>query len=271
MSQGIKERTWQLVRLDPVEPAGRAVNTFLLVLISLNVLAVILETIDALAEQYAAVFEVFATVSVVLMTIEYVLRVWSSTASDEYAGPVTGRLRFVSQPYPIVDLLVVVPFYIGALFNVGFLSLVRLLWFVRFFRLTGLWRGRRRLRRVVRDRSDDLALAFTASGMLALFSATLLYVVERNAQPEAFASIPSALWWSIVTLTTVGYGDVVPVTPLGKLFGALTTVGGIALFALPSSILAAGFLEESESRAGSGPDAGTCPECGHALDPHDEH
>lgn len=270
MHSQLKRRTWQVVKPDSGLPAGRLLGRFLLVLISLNVLAAVLETVDAFADQYAGMFEAFATFSVVLLTVEYVLRVWSSTASKEYAGPVTGRLRFASRPYPLVDLLVVVPFYLGALFDVGILSLVRVLWFIRFLQLSRLWRAQRRLGHVARNRSDDLAVAFSIAGTLALFSATLLYIVERSAQPEAFSSIPAALWWSVVTLTTVGYGDVVPVTPLGQLFGALTTLGGIAIFALPSSILAAGFLEESESTGQSISDDVTCPECGHVFDSADE-
>jgi voltage-gated potassium channel len=121
---------------------------------------------------------------------------------------------------------------------------------------------------------SDLVVAFSGAGVLVLVSSTLMYFVEGSVQPEAFSSIPETLWWGVVTLTTVGYGDIVPVTPLGRLLGAATMLGGVAFFALPSSILAAGFFAERTgegTEASENPSADWCPHCGERLDSGDSH
>lgn len=149
------------------------------------------------------------------------------------------------------------------------------------FNLPRFRRSKVRFKRVLSAQRGDLAIAFSGATMLVLVSSTLMFFVENRTQPEAFGSIPAALWWGIVTLTTVGYGDVVPITPLGKLLGGITTFGGIAFLALPSSILAAGFFAErqskqKESTATEKARTGTpkspddepprrCPHCGESL------
>jgi len=265
MTRNERRRVFELLTAGRGGRLGRAIDLFVTVLILCNVIAVVLETVDPLRAQYAGSFAAFGYFSIAVLTVEYVLRVWAATAIDAYAGPLTGRLRFATRPYPLVDLLAIAPFYVGALV-VGpqVLLSFRLIWVFRFARLARRSTAMGTLRAVVRAKSEDLAVAFSGAGVLLLLASSLLYYAERGAQPDAFSSIPAALWWGVVTLTTVGYGDVVPVTPLGKALAGLTAVGGIAFFALPASILAAGFIEvrgtEPERNA---PDA--CPHCGRAL------
>lgn len=265
MRREFRRWLWDVVDPDASGWPGGVVSQALYVLIAANVVAAGLQTVDALDVRYGWAFDAFAIGSVLLYTVVYLLRVWAATAIESYTGPLVGRLRFVARPSSVLDLLVIGPFILGALLSVSLLSLVRVLWFVRFLGLPRQRHARHRLVRILRREWDDLSIAVTLSGSLALFSATLLYLVERNVQPEAFSSIPAALWWSIATLTTVGYGDVVPVTPLGRILGALTTLGGIALFALPSAILASGFMIDGQRHA-SAESVQTCPHCGRPLD-----
>lgn len=266
MNRSERGRVFELLTAGRGGWLGRAIDGFVTVLILCNVLAVMLETVNPLRVQYAEAFEAFAYFSIAVLTIEYVLRVWAATAIDEYAGPLTGRLRFMARPYPLLDLLAIAPLYVGAII-VGpqFLLSFRLIWLLLFLRLARRSKAMRTLRGAVRAKREDLAVAFFGAGVLLVLASSLLYYAERGAQPETFSSIPAALWWGVITLTTVGYGDVVPVTPLGQLLAGLTAVGGIAFFALPASILASGFIELRETE----PKPNTCPHCGRALDTGD--
>ncbi|WP_416839338.1 potassium channel family protein [Haloferax sp. DFSO52] len=245
MSSSTKRRVWRVVSPEREGRLAQRLDSAALVLASLNVLAVVLQSMDALYDRFELLFDGFAFVSVALFTILFVVRLWASATAREYRGS-EGRLRFVRRPFVFLDLFVIVVFWPSFIWFPETLGGVRVLWFARLFDLPRFRRSRERFRRVIASKRDDLAIAFSGAGMLAVVSSTLMYFVERRVQPEAFGSIPDALWWGIVTLTTVGYGDVVPVTPLGRIFGAITTFGGIAFFALPSSILASGFLAERE-------------------------
>lgn len=250
-----RPRVWDTVDPDARRRSGRRLSTVVAVVATLNVLGVVLASVDAIYERAATLFDAFAVLSVLLFTVLYAVRIWAVTAGTGRRD-MDDRLRLARKPILLVDLVVILVFWVGLLSNAETTGAIRILWLAHVFNLPHLRRSRRRFRRVLAAQREDLAIAFSGSGMLVLVSSTLMYFIEGNAQPEAFASIPDALWWGVVTLTTVGYGDVVPVTPLGRVLGAITTFGGIAFFALPSSVLAAGFIaeraaeSESESAAG---------------------
>ena len=280
MSSSTKRRVWQLVSPEERGRSGQRLESAALVLASLNVVAVVLQSIDSLYDRFALLFDGFAVTSVLLFSLLFVARLWASATQTEYRGS-SGRVRFVRRPFVLLDFVVIVVFWLGFFFAPGTLGGIRILWIARIFDFPRFRRSRTRFKRVITTQREDLAIAFSGAAMLVLVSSTLMYFVERGAQPEAFASIPDALWWGIVTLTTVGYGDVVPITPLGRVLGAITTFGGIAFFALPSSILAAGFFAEREreqeeshppgresesSRPTDELPAHRCPHCGESLD-----
>lgn len=179
----------------------------------------------------------------VLFLVEYVLRVWSSGTQPEFAG-IAGRLRFMARPLSIIDLVALVPFLIGA---IGSESLVlRIVRVLRLLALSKFARYSEAMRIVVNavvGRRYELTFAVLLAGMMILISSAALYVVEGGRQPEAFGSILRAMWWSVSTLTTVGYGDVVPQTVLGKICAGLTAIAGIGMIAMPTGILAASFAE----------------------------
>lgn len=253
--------------LDPAS-AGRAssaVNGVVVALILLNVVAVVLQTVDPLYARFGGVFRLFEAISVAVFVVEFLLRFWSSPARPGYGGPVRGRLAFLTNPYAVADLLAVLPFLLGlAALDLRFIRVVRLFWFLELFRGSALWQSRQRLVRVVRLRRADLEIAVLAATLVFLVSSSLMYYAELPA--DTFASIPDAMWWAVVTLTTVGYGDVVPVTPLGRLLVGLTALGGIGLFALPASILVSGY-EEARNRGEETPEPDCeCPNCGHRFE-----
>lgn len=249
--------------LDPeVRESGfeRATNAFLVALIVLNVVAVVLESVHALYARYRLAFDAFEWFSVAVFTVEYLLRVWSVTANPRYAHPLTGRLRFMLTPGAIVDLVAIVPAYLPGALDLRFTRIVRL---VRLLKIGRYSEPLRLFARVFRSRRDELVLIAALLLVLLVLSSSSMYFLENAAQPEAFSSIPAAMWWAMATLTTVGYGDVIPATPLGKAVGSFIAVLGIGVFALPAGILAAAFAEELRKQ--KAPPATTCPHCGRPL------
>jgi voltage-gated potassium channel len=227
-------------------PAGRLVNAFIIVLIILNAIAFAADTVPALAERYAVQFEVFNVFSVIVFTIEYVLRVWSSVEIPMLSRLPRwqARLRFATRPMMIIDLLAFFPWYLHWIYPMD----LRVLRLFRLFRLLKLVRyspALQTLGRVIADEYRALLGALLVILVLLLFSATAMYYLEREAQPDKFGSIPDAAWWALATLTTVGYGDVVPVTPWGKLLGGVVMLLGVGMIALPVAIIATGFSQES--------------------------
>jgi len=245
----------------------RLINLALMILVVLNVLAVIMETVEPLYSAYGPLFEGFNTFSIGIFTIEYILRIWSCIEDPRYRAPKGSRLRFAITPLAIVDLLVVLPFYLPFIFDD--LRFIRAMRLFRFFRILKLARYSRALQTfddVLRLKKDELGLMLFTMIILLITSAGLMYEVEHAAQPEAFASIPDAMWWGIVTLATVGYSDIYPVTPWGRLIGSLVVILGIGLFALPAGILAMGFVEVQAKRREEENAAGlVCPYCGRLI------
>ena len=276
----MKKRIYRFLEPSPQDESRweHAFDVFIIALILLSVGAVVLRTMKSLPEGYGSFLEGFQHFATGVFTVEYLLRVYSCTADESYSRPMWGRVRFVLSPMAIIDLLAVAPYYLLALLAPGANTAGATL-LLRMLRLLKLFRYSRSLKifaRVLREKANQLVAAFLATGVLLVFSSSLVYFAERGAQPEVFPSIPAAMWWGLITLTTVGYGDVSPITPLGQLFGAITAVFGIGIVAMPSGILASGFIEEfteekeqaeEERDAGSPGEAGEkrCPHCGHPL------
>jgi voltage-gated potassium channel len=259
-----RRRVYELFAPRQGGRAGRFVDWFILTLIAINVLAVMLETVDPLLERYAALFDIIEVISVAIFTVEYLARVWSVVEEEAYRRPIVGRLRYASRFMLVIDLLAILPFYLAA-FGLGVdLRFLRALRLLRLFRLIKLARYSQALDRfvqVLRERQEKLVIAFSANFLLLLISSSVMYTIEHQAQPEVFPSIPETMWWGVITLTTVGYGDVVPVTPLGQVVGALVAVLGIGMFALPAALIATGFaaaagVEDTPEVPDAGPDDG---------------
>jgi len=242
MSSHLKARVYGI--LEPGGEDSRYFDPFILSLIVLNVAAVVLETVESIRSPYATLFYAFELFSVAVFSLEYVLRIWCCTENPRFSSSVLGRLRFMMTPMSLVDLLAVLPFYLP--FVQSDLRFLRSMRLFRIFRAAKLARYSESLQTfidVLRLKKEDLVLMFFAIMILLVISSSLVYEAEHEAQPEAFSSIPAAMWWGIVTLATVGYGDVYPKTEPGKMIGSIVVILGIGLFALPTGVLAAGFAE----------------------------
>lgn len=258
------------------------------ILIFANIFMVVFETVPAIHEHLVETFYVTEVFSVIVFSLEYVLRLWASVEDPRYARPVLGRLRFAFTALALIDLLAVLPFFAHGLIkaDLRFVRGVRLFRLARVFKLGRYSNGLAIYVRIVKDKSEELVTSLALLCLLLLMSSSLMYFFEHTTQPDKFSSIPAAMWWGIITLTTIGYGDVYPMTPFGQFFGAIIAVIGVGFVALPSAILVSGMMEQMELRKklrrGSAEGAGTegtgatepladparCPHCGRY--PHDE-
>jgi voltage-gated potassium channel len=229
--------------------ADKAINIFIITLIVLNVIAVMMETVHPLYEKNKKLFDTFDRISVIIFTIEYVLRVWSCTHDPKYKGSIKGRIKYMLSPGALIDLLAFLPTYFHSFldFDLRILRLLRFFRFFRLFRLTAYTKSAQMIFNVFKSRVNELLLSFTMVLFLIIIASCLLFFAEHNAQPDSFSSIPATIWWAVVTLTTTGYGDMYPVTTVGRILAGSIMLTGVALFALPAGIITVGFLEEFRS------------------------
>ncbi len=229
--------------------ASHIFDLVIVALIALNVAAAILETVPSIRAQYGRWLSNFEVLTVGAFTIEYLLRLWTAVEVpllSRMAGW-KARLTWARSPALVIDLLAILPFYLSSIISVN-LGVLRVLRLLRFLKLSRYSPAMHTLIRVLHNEGRALVGACLLLFMAILFSATLMYHLENAAQPDKFGSIPEAAWWSIATLTTVGYGDVVPITPLGRFIGGLTTIIGLSILALPIAIISTGFAQELQRR-----------------------
>ena len=252
-------------RVREIVTHAKVVDTFIVILILLNVAAMVIESVKRVYDAIPAWFLAFEYFSVAVFTVEYAARLWTCVEEPAYERPVLGRIRFALTPLAIVDMLAVLPFYLPFLsVDLRVLRMFRLLRIMRLMRVAKLARyseSLQMLMRVIRAKREQLMSAVSLLLIMLVVAATLAFYAESRAQPKAFSSIPAAMWWAAVTLTTVGYGDIYPVTVLGKIVGAMIAMTGIGMFALPTAILGAGFLEDLEQHK----KARKCPHCGKEI------
>lgn len=244
---------------------SRLVNYAILALILLNLLVLVLESVASLAAAYGRWFNAVEYFSVAVFSVEYLARLWSCTEEKRFRHPLWGRLRYALTPMALIDLLAILPFYLSlAAVNATVLRLFRLFRLLRMLKLVRYSKALATFGHVLWRKRADLLLMFFFLATLVLIAATLLYYAEREAQPAVFSSIPAAMWWAVATFSTVGYGDIYPVTALGKLMASLFAMIGIALFALPAGVLSAAFSEERARRM-ERREGRHCPHCGKSL------
>lgn len=264
MQATIKKNIFDLVDSSyDAEDSSRYFNAVMLVLISLNVIVAILETEDILYSRYQTFFNLFEWISVGIFTVEYILRIWSCTEDPKYKEPILGRLRFVFSPFMLIDLAATLPFFIP-MWGMD-LRIIRVVRLIRLFRIMKMWRYTKSLsiiQNVVRSKKEELTITLFSGTILLILASSLLYLIEHNAQPDVFSSIPASMWWAVITLTTVGYGDIYPVTVFGKFIGASIAVLGIGLFALPAGIISSGFASELQNKSTK---SHICPHCGKEI------
>ena len=226
------------------KPGLSTLNLALVVVILLATLSAILETEPLLSESHVGYFRFTEMFFGSIFCVEYAARLWTAAEAEPNGSALGQRLKFALSLSGLLDLIVLIatfsPFFVA---NIAALRLLRLL---RIFRLAKLGRmslAMRRLQEAVHSRRYELGLTMGLALGLLIFGASALYWIEGELQPDKFGSIPRALWWAVITMTTIGYGDVYPITVAGKIVAAFVAVAGIGLIAMPTGILAAAFSD----------------------------
>ena len=233
--------------------SGRAARIFddiMVVLIVLNVIAVILESVPSIEAPFSRAFQIFDLVSVSIFAIEYAARIWASIEipAVRQRGAFRGRLMFAGRPAQIIDFLAFAPAFLSFFFPAIDLRFIRVFRLLRFLKLARYSPAMVTLSRALYEERRALTGALILMLGTAVFSGTVMHAIEGPVQPDKFGTIPDAMWWALATLTTIGYGDAVPITPVGKMFGGIVMICGLGLFALPIGIVATAFVNEIHRR-----------------------
>ena len=221
-------------------------------IILLSVFALVLETEPTLSQPFQGYFDQAETIFLTIFSCEYIARLVLAGVRPEYQG-LKGRLKYMVSPFALVDLIAILPGLVAGL--LPDLMLIRLVRLIRMMRIAKLIKSNRALMAffiACRASGSQLAASLMATLLMLFVGAVLLYVAESEAQPETFGSIPRAMWWSMATLTTVGYGDTYPITVLGKLLASMVAILGISVVALPAGIIAANFSKQLEDLKSDG-------------------
>ena len=258
------QRTFEILEGTTNDKISKGFQIFIVTLISINVLVVIIETEESVLDEYGYLFTPFEIFSVVIFTGEYAGRLIVCKLNPKYQNSRFGIIRYVFTPMMLVDLAAILPFFLP--FVIADLRIIRIIRLLRLFRLFKLARysdPMKTLGDVIKAKAGDLAVAFFILFIVLIFASSLMYYAEFEAQPETFSSIPASMWWGIITLTTIGYGDTYPVTVLGKIIGAGVAVIGIAVYAIPTGIMASAFTEQLRKRKEE--NKNKCPHCGKEI------
>lgn len=238
-----------------VEPTKDTSNSnyyfdlFILSLILLNVLAIMLSTVPGIGIKYQKEFYFFELFSVSIFSIEYLIRIWTIVEKEKFSHPIFGRIRYAFTFLGLIDLLAVLPFYLPFVFvDLRFIRIIRIFRIFRLFKLLKYSKALMLIKSVLKEKKEELVITLMFAILILVLISSLMYFVERDAQPKLFGSIPQALWWGVVTLTTIGYGDVYPITITGKILGGIINLLSIGIIALPSGILASGYTEHLQKR-----------------------
>ena len=246
-----KERILTTInKAEGQDQLSRGFDVFIMVLIVLNVVAVIIETVESIYTAYELYFYYFELFTIIVFSVEYVVRLWACTLDERYKHPLWGRIKYMLSLEAIIDLMAILPFYLPLFLamDARVLRILRLFRLLRVFKLGRYSVAFQLIVNVLRKRKEELLITFTLLIVMLILAASLMYYIEHETQPDVFTSIPATMWWAIATLTTVGYGDVYPVTPLGKLLGSFIAILGIGIFALPTGIIATSFERELSER-----------------------
>ena len=243
-----RKRVWTL--LEPAsdkDTISKITDIFLVSLIFFNILMVILETVESLYLNYKTFFRNFELFSVTIFSIEYIGRLWSCVENKSKSENNTkARIKYIFSFSALIDAIAILPSLLAFLFPTVDLRFVRALRIFRLLKFSRYSSSINTLLVVLWDQRKSFGAAFFILFIILIISSSGMYLVEKDIQPDKFGSIPQSMWWSIVTLTTVGYGDVYPVTSMGKFFGSIIIILGIGTVALPSGILASAFTEHTK-------------------------
>lgn len=243
--------------------SSRIFDIGIIVLIIISIISVFATTFDISARMLKLLY-VIETVTVIIFTAEYLLRIWTADLLYPSLSKCRARLRYIRSGMAIVDLLAIIPFYLPMIIPINLLGIraIRLIRLLRILKLKRYSEAMAAISYVLKQKSHEMCVSMFFVCILMLISSLLIYYAEHDAQPDKYQNAFSGLWWTVTTLTTVGYGDIYPITTVGKILGTFIAILGIGLVAIPAGILSSGFTEHLENNKSSD---NYCPHCGKRL------
>ncbi len=244
-----REAFYALENPQAAKAFAKFIGYFLFVLIVVNAIVVFFSAQPGLDPVTSSVIDIFFTFSTVCFALEYVARIWIADLAYGNCTPTQARIRYITSPLGVVDLLAFLPSMIAWFVPMGqtlrtVINLVRL---VRVIKISRYMRGLRTIGRVLVMRKHEIAAAFMVIMLLILISSVLMYEAEHDAQPDKFSSLFTGMYWAVTTITGTGYGDLVPITPLGRFIGSIIMLLAVAVVAIPGGIFSAGFVAEYQN------------------------
>jgi len=256
-----KKRVFEIIeKAEDGDIPSAIFDVSIIILIVLNIIAVTLASFDNFSNAHSLLLNRFEVFSIVIFSIEYLLRVW--TAGYKYPNSKVPYISLIFSFSALVDLAAILPFYLPFVgIDLRFLRILRLLRMFRVFKLGRYSESMSIIGRVLKNEKEKLLTTIILTIIMIFVASTLMYFVESPAQPEMFPNILETTWWSIATFTTIWYGDISPITVAGKICGAIISLFGIMLIALPSGIICSGFMDELNKGKKH-----ICPHCGKEIE-----
>jgi len=250
--------------------ADAYVDMFISILILLNVVAIFLGTYQEIETAYGFYLDAFEFFSVCVFLVEYIVRIWTADLLYPELSKTKARLKFVFSFFGLIDFFALLPFFLPLVMKVDLriIRILRLLRLIRIFKLGRHSKSFKLFSDVIREIRFDLLVTLFATFILLVLSATIMYFIENEAQPDKFTNIGEALWWAVATLTTVGYGDIFPITGMGKVLSSFIALLGIGVVALPTAIISSAIIEKMAARKTENPSGEAiceCPHCGKEI------
>lgn len=268
--KNIKLRTFEIIQTARQgDVISKIFDIFIVSLIIINLAMVIIETfkISSFLQNLLGYME---TVSVMIFTIEYILRIWTADLLYNDLPASKARLKYILSFMALIDLFAILPFYLPFIIPIDLrvLRTIRVIRLLRIFKINRYTQALQIIGRVLKNKANQLISSLLVVGLLILIAAVLMYNIESTAQPDKFSNAFETMWWAIATLTTVGYGDIYPITAAGKVLSTIIAFLGIGLVAVPTGIITAGFTEiiEEDKKSENDDKKHFCPYCGHKID-----
>lgn len=265
----IKKRSFEIVQqANENDIVSKIFDISLITLIILNLVIVLAETFN-IPKDLQIVLNYAETISVIIFTAEYLLRVWTADSLYPQKSPFKARIKYIFSFMALIDLLSILPFYLPLIIPIDLrvLRTVRIIRLLRIFKINRYTNALNTIGQVFKNKASQLVSSIMVVGVLMIISSVLMYNIENSVQPGAFSNAIETMWWTVVTLTTVGYGDVYPITVAGKILATIIAFLGIGMVAVPTGIITAGFSELLKADEDSEKDKKKyCPYCGHKID-----
>jgi len=257
----LQDKLYTLLEEPEKNKYSYGLNIFIYILILISVAALMISTIEEYKEKYSFVLSLIQHTIIPIFVIEYVFRVYASGSLQKYHG-LRGKLKYMTSAFALVDLIVIIPYiFIGFDFNNAFIRSLRFFRIFRIFRMKKQAEFVKVISQILSSKKEEFIVLLLFTLAIIIFLSFIVYEAEHRAQPEVFTNIPQTLWWAVATLTTVGYGDMYPITVLGKFVTGMVSILGIAFIAIPGGIFASEFVNIFSQRKLQRKSKNKCLQC----------